>query len=96
MAIISITIDTEEQTIVANINGKEVTDVNYASASCCEDYYKRGKKNIYWNVSCSNSTDDDDFNSSTNFCSAAEVLNHAKNDKFKADVLNYFDKKSGR
>lgn len=87
MAIITVTIDTEKQTISGDIDGKKVTDINSASFYAYPDY--KGRVDISWNISCSDNTTDDDFRVYTNYCSAAEIQKKVEN-KTKADISNYF------
>lgn len=70
MATVVITIDTEENTVTASIDGKEVADVTSVSAYKYEDYYNKNKPKVSWNISANNSTGDDDFSSYVNYCSA--------------------------
>lgn len=71
MATVIITIDTEENTLSANVDGKEIGGVSSASAYLYNDYYNKNKPKVSWNVSASNDTGDDDFSSYTNYCSAS-------------------------
>lgn len=70
MALVTITINTEDNTISATIDGKEVSEVTYASAYKYEDYYNKNKPKVTWNITSSNSSEDDDFSSYVNYCSA--------------------------
>lgn len=79
MAIVTITVDTEENTVAASIDGKEVADVSSASVYKYNDYYNKNKPKVSWNISANNATGDDDFSSYTNYCSAtASVSNTGK------------------
>lgn len=71
MSTIMITIDTESKEISASIDGKEVgSTVTSASVCCYESHYKKNEKDLYWNISVRNPTEEDDFSSVTHYCSA--------------------------
>lgn len=74
MAIVTIMIDTEENTLKATIDGKEVNEVTSASAYMYNDYYTKNKPKVSWNVSANNATNDDDFSSYVNYCSATASI----------------------
>jgi hypothetical protein len=48
--------------------------VTSASAYKYNDYYNKNKPKVSWNISANNSTDDDDFSSYTNYCSATASI----------------------
>lgn len=71
MSTVVITIDTDSKEITASIDGKEVgPQITSASVYCYESYYKKNEKELYWNVSVNNPTDESDFSSVTHYCSA--------------------------
>jgi hypothetical protein len=74
MAIVTITIDTEENTLRASIDGKDVNEVTSASAYMYNDYYTKNKPKVSWNISANNATNDDDFSSYVNYCSATASI----------------------
>lgn len=77
MAIVTVTIDTDENTISANIDGKEVSEVTSVSAYNYEDYYNKNKPRVSWNITSKNSSENDDFSSYVNYCSATASVSRA-------------------
>ena len=99
MSIISIQIDTEEQTVTATLDGKTVENVRSASVYLYNSYYNNKRQELSWNISTCEDTGNDDFTQCTNYCSAsvmADKLNSvsvSSAEKAKADVAKYFDNK---
>ena len=94
MAKVTIVIDTEEQTIAGDIDGKAVADIQSASAYLYQNYYGKGYS-LSWNIQASSDTGDDDYKSYTSFCSAAE-MEKKKAESARASIHKYFEQKRGK
>lgn len=105
MSEIILKIDTESQTMLAEIDGKSVEgDICSFSAYLFSDYYSSSKKKkVSWNISLENDTENDDFRSTTNYCSASEIkvigerefakAHESKTKKVQGQIADFFSKK---
>ncbi len=70
MAKITIVLDEDDDTISASIDGKDLGNVTYLSASRHSDYYKPNKMCLCWSINVENDTGSDDIRSYTSYTSA--------------------------
>lgn len=98
MAKITITIDTDENTLSGTIQGKEIQGDIQSVNVCRMDYSEYDRKRepeLHWNIQVANETEGDDIKSYTNWCAASRQLG-VDTEKGKADIGRFFDQKKGR
>ena len=96
MAKITLTIDTEANTLTGTIEGKEIQgDITSANFYKYESYDRKKTAELSWSIQVANESEDDDIKSYTNWCAASQKLGMNLN-KAKADINEFFSKKRRR